>query len=84
MNMSVSAGALLLASMAFFAYDLITVRNNLVTNTSIEAQITGSNAVSPLIFNDPRTAETTLSALRASPHITYAAIYTTKRDFFAG
>ena len=54
MNMLVSGGALLLASMAFFAYDLFTFRANMVTNTSIQAQIIGSNSVSPLIFNDVR------------------------------
>jgi PAS domain S-box-containing protein len=84
MNMLVSAGALLLASAAFFAYDLITFRLNLINNTSIEAQIIGSNAVSPLIFNDPRSAESTLSALRAAPHIIYAGIYTPDGKLFAG
>jgi PAS domain S-box-containing protein len=84
MNMLVSGGALLLAAVAFFASDLITFRANLLTNTSIQAQIIGSNAVSPLIFNDARSAESTLSALRASEHITYAGIYTSKGDFVAG
>jgi PAS domain S-box-containing protein len=84
MNLLVSAGALILASAAFFAYDVITFRANLIDNTSIEAQIIGSNAVSPLIFNDPRSAESTLSTLRASPHIIYAGIYTPKGRLFAG
>ena len=84
MNMLVSGGALLLASLAFFAYDLYTFRANLITNTSIQAQMIGSNAISPLIFNDARSAENTLSSMRASQHITYAAIYTAKGDFLAG
>ena len=84
MNMLVSGGALLLASSAFFASDLITFRTNLITNTSIQAQIIGSNAVSPLMFNDPKSAEATLSALRASQHITYAGVYTAKGVFLAG
>jgi PAS domain S-box-containing protein len=84
MNMLVSGAALLLASLAFFAYDLFTFRSNLAANTSIQAQMIGANAVSPLIFNDAQSAENTLSALRASQHIIYAAIYTTKGDFFAG
>ena len=41
MNMLVSGGALLLAAVAFFASDLITFRANLITNTSIQAQIIG-------------------------------------------
>jgi PAS domain S-box-containing protein len=83
MNMLVSGGALLLASAAFFAYDLITVRANLVTNTSTEAQIIGSNAVSPLLFNDSPSAQNTLSALRASPHIVFAGIYAANGRLFA-
>jgi PAS domain S-box-containing protein len=84
MNMMVSGVALLLASAAFFAYDLFTFRTNLISNTSTQARMIGSNAVSPLIFNDPESAETTLAALRASGHITYAAVYAANGDFFAG
>ncbi len=84
MNMLVSAGALLLASVAFFAYDLFTFRSNLITNTSIQAKMIGANTVSPLIFNDAKSAETTLSALRASQHVIQAAIYSPNKEFFAG
>jgi PAS domain S-box-containing protein len=84
MNMLVSGGALLLASVAFFASDLVTFRSNLVTNTSIQAQIIGANSVSPLIFSDAKSAEVTLSALRASRHITYAGIYSASGEFLAG
>jgi PAS domain S-box-containing protein len=84
MNMLVSGGALLLASLAFFAYDLITFRSNLINSTSVQARIIGTNAVSTLIFNDPPSAEKTLSALRASRHIVYAGIYTPDGQFFSG
>src|SRR5277367_2632755 len=84
MNMLVSGVALLLASAAFFAYDLITFRTNLISNTSVQAQIIGSNAASPLIFNDAQSEEKTLSALRASQHIVYAGIYDAQGHFFAG
>jgi signal transduction histidine kinase/CheY-like chemotaxis protein len=84
MNMLVSGAALLLACAAFFAYDLYTFRIGIVNNLSTEAQIIGSNTVSALLFDDSRTAENTLSALKASPHITYAAIYTPDGQVFAG
>jgi PAS domain S-box-containing protein len=84
MNMLVSAGALLLASIAFFGYELITYRFNLITNRTIEARIIGANSVSPLIFNDPKAAQNTLSALRASQHVTYAGVYTADGKYFAG
>jgi len=84
MNLLVSGGVLLLASTVLIAYDIVTFRADLVTNTSIQAQIIGSNAVSALIFSDPRSAENTLSALRASRHIEYAGIYDANGTFLAG
>jgi signal transduction histidine kinase/CheY-like chemotaxis protein len=84
MNMLVSGSALLLACIAFFAYDLYTFRVGILGNLSTEAQILGSNTVSALVFNDPHAAETTLSALNASPHIIHGAIYTPDGQLFAG
>jgi len=83
MNLLVGTAALLLACAAFVAYDLITFRASLVSNLSIQAQIVGSNSISALLFNDPGTAEKTLSALRAAPHIEYASIYTPEGQSFA-
>lgn len=84
MNMLVSGGALLCASIAFFGYELMAYRTNVILSRATEAQIVGANSVTPLIFNDPQSAENTLAALRVSKHVTYAGIYTTKGDFFAG
>src|SRR5260370_502642 len=83
MNMLVGATALLLACAAFVAYGLITFRRTLVSNLSIQAQIVGSNSISALLFNDPASAEKTLSALQAAPHIEYAGIYTPEGQPFA-
>src|SRR6266478_6361950 len=74
-NMLVSVVALLLASGGFCAYDLYSFRTVLVRNVSIQAQIIGDNTVSALLFNDPYSAENTLSALRANPNLMYAQIY---------
>src|SRR5258708_9921652 len=76
MNMLVSGAALLIACVAFVAYDLVTFRQAMVHNLSIQAQVAGSNSVSPLLFNDSQAAENTLSALKAAPNIVSAAIYT--------
>jgi signal transduction histidine kinase len=84
MNMMVSGIALLLACVAFFAYDLYTFRASIVRNLSVQTQIIGSNTVSALVFNDTRSAENTLSALKASSHISYAAIYSPDSRYFAG
>jgi PAS domain S-box-containing protein len=83
-NMLVSVVALLLASGGFCAYDLYSFRRGLVRNVSIQAQIIGDNTVSALLFNDPHSAENTLSALRANPNLIYAQIYTRDGQPFAG
>ncbi len=83
MNVLVSAVALLLASGGFCAYDLYSFRVALVRNVSIQAQIIGDNTVSALLFNDPDSAEKTLSALRANPNLMYAQIYARDGQPFA-
>src|SRR5260370_37152869 len=82
--MLVSVGALLWASGGFCAYYLYSFRPALVRNVSIQAQIIGDNTVSALLFNDPHSAENTLSALRANPNLLYAQIYTRDGQPFAG
>jgi PAS domain S-box-containing protein len=83
MNMLASGSALLLASSALFFYDFHTFKQDLLRQLSTEAQIVGSNSVSALTFNDSETARSTLSALRASPHVLYAAIYNDSGTLFA-
>src|SRR6266851_5973639 len=76
MNMVVSATTLLFACMAFGAYELTTLRSNMVESLSIQAQIVGANSASALLFNDAKAAENTLSALKAAPMILSGGIYT--------
>jgi PAS domain S-box-containing protein len=84
MNVLVTAVALLLAGGSFCAYDLYSFRVALVRNVSMQAQIIGDNTVSALLFNDPQSAEKTLSALRANPNLMYAQIYARDGQPFAG
>lgn len=83
MNMLVSGAALLLACSAFIGYDMVTFRIAMFRDLSTQAQIIGSNTVSALLFNDPQSAENTLSALKASPEILSASIYTPNGKLFA-
>lgn len=83
MNMFVSGAALLLACTAFIAYDMLTFRASMVRNLSTQAQIISSNSVSALLFNDPQSAENTLSALKAAHNILSAGIYSTDGQLFA-
>jgi signal transduction histidine kinase len=84
MNMLVSSTALLLAGAGLFAYDLYSFHMGIVRDLGIQAQIIGSNSVSAVIFDDPRSAETTLSALQASPHVISAEVLTVDGRLFAG
>src|SRR5258707_13273440 len=75
-NMLVSGTALLLACVAFLAFDRSTFQATMVRSLSIQAQIAGANSASALLFSDPDSARNTLSALKAAPSILFAGIYT--------
>jgi signal transduction histidine kinase/DNA-binding response OmpR family regulator len=83
MNLLVSGAALLLACSAFIAYDMLTFRASMVRNLSTQAQIISSNSVSALLFNDPQSAENTLSALKAAHNVLSAGIYSPDGKLFA-
>ena len=83
MNMLVSGVALLLAGAALFAYDQVTSRQSLVHSLRSQAQIVGFNSVSALLFNDPQSAVNTLAALKNSPNIEAASIFTFDYNLFA-
>ncbi|MCU1286408.1 MAG: periplasmic sensor signal transduction histidine kinase [Acidobacteriales bacterium] len=83
MNMMVSGTALLVACLAFLVYDVFTFRDAVVRNLTIQAQIIGFNSTSALAFNDPKSAQNTLSALSASSNIMSAGIFTPDGKPFA-
>jgi signal transduction histidine kinase len=82
-NMLVSGAALILASVAFGAYDRATFRAGVERNLSTQAQMAGANSITALTFDDPHTAEVTLAALRAAPGIVSADVITPAGDVFA-
>ena len=83
MNMMASSVALGLACVAFMTFDLISVREAMVHQLLIQAQIIGSNSTSALLFDDPQSAEKTLSALGSAPNVTDATIATADGRPFA-
>jgi signal transduction histidine kinase len=83
MNMLVSTSALMTACVAFAVYDILTFRDALVRNLSIQAQMVASTSVSALVFNDQAIAAETLAALDASPDILSAEILTVDGKPFA-
>lgn len=74
MNLLVSAVVLLIATLAFFTYDLISFRANLERNLEAEAQMIGDNSISAMLFNDQQSAITTLASLHHSPDVIGGAL----------
>jgi signal transduction histidine kinase len=83
MNLILSFGVLLLASSAFFTYDLVSYKSNLIANLETQAAIVGDSATTALLFNDPSTAEASLRTLQDGPAIVGAAIRTEDGPVFA-
>jgi len=81
--MLTSSVALLLVCMAFVTTDLITFRHAMGRDLSIKAEMIGTNSTAALVFNDQSSAQETLSALRAAPHIVFACIYSKGGEVFA-
>src|ERR1700760_2369786 len=75
LNTVVSAAALALACAAFLVYDQVTFRANLIANLSTQADVVGLNSVSALVFDDPDTARTSISALANSPTVLGATLF---------
>jgi signal transduction histidine kinase len=69
-----SLTALVAASVAFLAFDAYTFRQRLARRILTEAQITGLNSVTPLLFNDAESATATLGGLRAEPAVVAAFV----------
>lgn len=82
-NMLVSTAALLLASIGFILYELMTFRTMMAENLSTQAEIVGINTVSAILFNDPASAAETVASLRVKPNVQSAAIYTADGRIFA-
>jgi len=83
MNLVVCGTALILAYVSFLMYDLYTLRQALRADLDTEAQIIGSNCVAALLFDDPQAAQSTLGALRGSPHVLAAVVFTAGQQTFA-
>jgi signal transduction histidine kinase/ActR/RegA family two-component response regulator len=74
---------LLLATVAFVGYELVTFRHAMVHKLTTEAELLGANTASALAHDDRDDAAATLSALRAEPHVIAAAVYRPDGALFA-
>ena len=81
--MGTSIIVLLVACTAFVVHDLITFRRTMVEDLSTLAEVIGKNSTAALTFNDAKSAEENLSALRAVPNITTGFIHNQKEQVLA-
>lgn len=82
-NLFTTGVAFLLAGAVLIMHEFVSSRDFLLYSITAQAKVIGSNSAAPLIFNDQRDARETLSALKASPNIVYAAVYAKDGSVFA-
>jgi signal transduction histidine kinase len=73
----------LLTAVAFFAYDLITLRERMVYDLAVLARIIDTNAAPSVLFNNQDEADKILQALKAQPRILAARLFTARGQSFA-
>ncbi|MGC9949246.1 MAG: response regulator [Bryobacteraceae bacterium] len=74
--MATSTVALTLACSTFLAYELVTYRKTATQQLATLARIVAENSTAALAFDDRRSANEMLAALRAEPNLAAACIYT--------
>jgi len=75
--------ALLLACGALVTYEQLAFRKTITRNLAISAEMIAFNSAAALSFDDARSAEQTLKALSAQPHIVAACVYDARGGVFA-
>ena len=83
MTMAASGLALVIACISVIAYDQYTFRRSKIQDLTTTAQIIGSNSTGALSFQDSRSANDVLSALRSKRQISEAFIYDRDGQVFA-
>jgi len=73
--MTTTVSALLLACGAFAGYEVVAVRQSLLRETNLLADVVASNSAAAVAFKDPQGAAETLQALSSESHIICARIY---------
>jgi signal transduction histidine kinase/DNA-binding NarL/FixJ family response regulator len=82
-TMLTSSAALVLSSISFLIYDLISFRHLLVQDLMTQAEIIGYNSAGAMEFKDVPAATATLSALTAKEDIVTATLYSRDTKVFA-
>src|SRR5260370_24778376 len=82
-TMLTSSIALILSSVSFLIYDLVSFRNLLKQDLMTQAEIIGDNSAGAMEFKDEPAATATLSALTAKEDIVTAVLYKPDGKIFA-
>ena len=83
MTMLTCSIALILSSVSFFVYDLVSFRHLLSQDLMTQAEIIGYNSAGAMEFKDEPAATATLSALTAKEDIVTAVLYKPDGKIFA-
>src|SRR5215470_5334348 len=73
--MLTSVSSLLLTTVAFMVYDLITFRQTVIEHLQTLSALTADNCTAPLMFKIEKEGRETLASLHTDPHILAAALY---------
>jgi signal transduction histidine kinase/DNA-binding response OmpR family regulator len=82
-NLATSCLALAFACLGFAFYERASFRAAMSNELSTLADTLGANTAASLTFNEPKSAQKILSALRAETHIVTACLYDNERTLFA-
>jgi two-component system, sensor histidine kinase and response regulator len=82
-NLATSCLALVFACLGFALYERASFRAEMRNELSTLADTLGANTAASLTFNEPKSAQKVLSALRAESHIVTACLYDNDRMLFA-
>src|ERR1700722_9432469 len=75
--------SVILACLGFAVYERMSVRAATASELSTLADMLGANTAAALAFNDQKTAQEMLGALRAEPHVLGAFLYDSQGHVFA-
>jgi signal transduction histidine kinase/CheY-like chemotaxis protein len=82
-NLATSCLALVFACLGFALYERASFRAEMRNELSTLADTLGANTAASLTFDEPKSAQKVLSALRAESHIVTACLYDNERKLFA-
>jgi signal transduction histidine kinase len=81
--LSTTSVVFFLTAVAFFTFDILTLRRRMAEDLNVMARIIDSNTAAQVLFNEQDPATKVLGTLRAQPHIVSARLFTKDGQVFA-